>query len=114
MSTEFEKKDFNTQLGQKAHVERYDRDATQENTKLREIGRDIHFAKGTPGEEAAEYLGSAAVHIYRTPHLGTMFFVSQDCLGGTPEDIAGAALSDFRKTIMRNYGRKAGLLRSGF
>jgi hypothetical protein len=63
--------------------------------------------------EALEFLGSCAVHIYKSPMLGQLYFASQHPLGDCREDIAAQAISALRSDVMVAYGRKRQVKRSG-
>lgn len=75
------------------------------NDVLRQLGARIGASRPQP--EYVEYLGSAAVHIYKTKALDAIFFVSQtETLAGTNEALAGESLKVLRQEMMKHYGRE--------
>lgn len=105
---------FERDIGQKALVEREaipdtDERALLANRTLNEMGENL-----SP-HSALEYLGSCAVHIYKSPQLDQLFFVEQtQPLRDTHEMIASKALSTLRGSAREYYGKKRQLKRSGF
>lgn len=110
--SKFKEQIFNTDISQKATIHREDVQSevnTQANALIRELGEEIKPVKGI------DYLGSAVVHIYKSPKLDQLFFQSQVVtLGNTPEVIASKAITDLRGSCMEYYGRKRPVKRSGF
>lgn len=110
--SDFIKKKFKTDIGQHAKVERFEKmdvDSTRWNSELRRIGEGLKWY------EDLRYEGSAAVHIYTSPALGQMFFISQaSSLGQTSEPAAAAALSDLGNVCKNWFGNRTQRLRSGF
>lgn len=110
--TENQKKTFDTQLGQGVSVERHDTQNSETKKaaeRLKEIGELLRFT------EYVDYKGSFACHIYESPALGQIFYVTQvGTLRGTNELTAAAAVSQLRKDVMTHYGRQPGEKRSGF
>lgn len=104
---------FERDMGQKAKVERELVGGTgpaRANASLLQLGAAVN-----PKPETLEYLGSGAVHIYKSPILDQLFFISQtETLGTTPEIVADKALTDLRASFMERYGRTPGRKRSGF
>lgn len=104
---------FNTDLGQKASVERHEvrgKEIEMANHRVMEIGRSLN-----PMPDHLKYLGSMAVHIYQSEMLGQLFFMSQcQTLGDTPELLASTALTDLKGTAQQFYGRTRQTKRSGF
>ncbi len=104
-----------------AKIERHESKGEEQaraNSALREIGTYIQTESSeAPILKNATYLGSAAVHVYQSAIMGTMFFISQvdPMTTGVPEWTADKALIDLRKHMMTGYGRKMGApKRSGF
>lgn len=109
---EFEKKNFERQLGQASTVERHTLGGdltTQCNEVLKDLGLELK------PNEAAEYLGSFAVHAYQTPVLRQMFFLSQTLPqpGCTPL-LASKAIADLGNRTKESLGIVAPQKRSGF
>jgi hypothetical protein len=106
---------FRDEIGQKATVSREElgpEAAENPNRKLCELGIGLN-----PKPETLEYKGSAAVHIYQSPILKQLFFVSQTQpldLYRCPEMLATKAFDDLLGTLKEMYGRKRPKLRSGF
>lgn len=113
LTDNFLTKKFNTDIGQKATVQRQDfanELSTKANAALRGIGESVNPVAGS-----LTYMGSAAVHIYQSEMLGQIFFMSQaQTLGQTDEALASKALNDLRGAMQEHYGRKRQILRSGF
>lgn len=80
---------------------------------LRSIGKAMQSVDA--GAKACQYVGSMAVHIYKSEVLGEVVFFSQvSTLGQCPEQIASDAISDLSKQGMIHFGRQAPKKRSGF
>lgn len=109
----YKKQSFKTDIEVNAKVERHKGSsnlAAQGNRALRSIGSNLNPIPGT-----VEYIGSAAVHIYKSPMLEQMFFVAQtDTLSECPEHIASKGITDLRGAAMEHYGRRRATKRSGF
>ena len=110
-------KTFQTDMRQKASVERHNKQGTEieeANFMLRTIGRacketDIVLSKETT------YLGSAAIHYYVTPNLQQPFFVTQTAtIQGVPEPLVQQGITELRNELLQRYGHKAQRKRSGF
>lgn len=112
MANKFEEQTFKAQLGQQATVQRTsEKGRANENSKLFELGRDLHPLPNTE----TEHVGSAAMHVYYHKRLKQFFVVSQvapmkDC----QEQLAMAAVKDFIGSIIEHYGHRRPKLRSGF
>ena len=106
---------FRSDLGHKATVERWDKSGEASlnmNFELQKIGMKL---KADNLElKDAEYLGSAAIHYYKTPLLDHPFFVSQAPLGRVPEVLASHGVMDLAGACQEFYGRKRKTKRSGF
>lgn len=104
--------EFNTQIGTKAIVERHSigGELTEKTTReLQAIGAALKPEKGL------DYLGSIAVHIYKSEALELLAFAEQTAaLGGTPEVVAIRAIETLAGRTQEYYGRKAQERRSGF
>ena len=76
------------------------------NKILRELGEEIGLSD--PALSKAKYLGSAAVHIYKTENLGIHMFSIQvsGTIGKTPELLASAAFTELQNNMMSHYGRQ--------
>lgn len=121
---QWEKQNFDTDLGQKAHVTRESLPDSEMIDSCNECLRDMGESLGRqdPAIKHMTYLGSAAVHVFasevlvgRDGALPQLAFYSQtDTLGKTNELIAGAAGQDLLKSIAKRYGRKPPTKRSGF
>lgn len=112
MSSDFQKKNFDTEIGQKVRVERDEVKtelAERSNAQLRDIGSALN-----PYPQALNYKGSLAVHIFESPMLGQIMFVGQTLLRDVPEETASAAISDLRGSAQIHYGRTRQVKRSGF
>jgi len=110
---DFMVKKFNTDIGQKATVQRHSLQnelSAVSNAKLKDIGGDLN-----PLAESLTYMGSAAVHIYQSEILGQIFILSQtQTLDRADENLASKAISDLRESMKEHYGRNRQTLRSGF
>lgn len=106
---------FRDSIGQKATVTREqmgDEQAANPNRALAGLGLSLN-----PKAETLEYKGSAAVHIYQSPVLKQLFFISQTqplALYRCPEMLASRAFDDLLREMKTMYGHKVGKLRSGF
>jgi len=102
-----------TEFGQRATVTREELSSelnTRANQTIRSVGEALN-----PSPNGLQYLGSAAVHVYQSPVLGQVMFVSQTgCIGHTPEALASKAVHDLKGSLMEQYGKKRRVLRSGF
>mgnify|MGYP001456754919 CR=1 FL=1 len=106
-------KKFNTDIGQKATVERHETAselATRANRTLRHLGETLN-----PIGEHLKYMGSASIHVYQSEMLGQLFFLSQtDTMQDCPEPLASRAFDSLRSDLMAFYGRNRQTKRSGF
>ena len=75
---------------------------------LRRIGERLNSHPA-----ALEYLGTAAVHIYRSPMLGHVEFLTQTPLGFASETTADEAIKALKSDAMVAYDRKRRTRRSG-
>lgn len=106
---------FETDLGQKAHVERtegeeaIDEDWARANDIVRAIGQGQN-----PQPDNLKYHGSLVVHLYTPHNIGGMFFQTQVLCGDCPEWLADKGLTALRKDAMVAYGRKRPVKRSGW
>lgn len=102
-----------TEIGQKVAVERHEIQnglASSLNERLRDIGE-----AGNPIAKTLEYKGSMACHIYESPVLGQVFFITQtQTMQDVSEITAGNALANLRGDMMAHYGRNRQKKRSGF
>jgi hypothetical protein len=113
----FEEQSFDTAIGQKSTIKRKqlgegerEREVTASmNNLLKNIGQELNF-----NADNLECMGSMAIHIYASKALKQVFYVSQLCLGETPEIVASKAFEDLRGTVMKSYGRNRPKRRSGF
>lgn len=117
ITNSYQTKKFIDELGNQARIEREtienDQLATALKEVLEDIGRDIQNV-GREIPKGMEYVGSAAVHIYRAPVTGMIAYYNQLALGNCPEALAGPAVSDLRNAMLINYGHKPQRKRSGF
>ena len=112
MTDAFKKQSLETDFGQKVAVVRNKvsgEDAAEAVKLLLRAGNSLN-----PVPRTLEYMGSMAVHIYKSPALEQVFFISQTPLGHTSEDLASKALTDLRGSAMEAYKRKRQVKRSGF
>lgn len=106
---------FDTDLGQKAHVERQDdvhlmdEDWKRANQIVRAIGEGQN-----PKPDDMIYHGSLVVHIYTPKTIEGMMFQTQVLCGSCPEWLADKGLTALRKDAMAAYGRKRPVKRSGW
>lgn len=105
-------KKFLSELKHSGKVDRFEKmdvDSTHWNGELRKIG------EGMKWYDDLSYLGSTAVHIYTSPALGQVFYISQAAtLGQTPEGAAAGAIMDLGNVCKQYYGRRPQRVRSGF
>lgn len=105
-------KKFDAQLKHSANVKREgfsDERGTLAANKLVEV------AKILSPRDQIEYIGSAAVHIYKSDVAGEIYFAAQTgTLANCPEAIAQAAFKDLAGSAMEHFGRKRPVTRSGF
>jgi hypothetical protein len=101
-----------TDFGQRVAVERTFADQEKVKAAVEELHLAGQILNPMPG--TVEYLGAAAVHIYKSPMLDQLFFVSQTPLGALSEPIAAKAIESLRSDCMVAYGRKRSVRRSGF
>lgn len=106
-------KTFKRDIGQKAQVQRQEftgEAVSKANRMLNELGNVLN-----PVDETLNHVGSAAVHIYQSPVLEQIFFVTQTHGMQRVEEVtASAAFDDLRTALMKTYKRKPGRKRSGF
>lgn len=76
------------------------------NELLKEIGEGILSVQ--PWREHGKYLGSAAVHIYKTDRLDSIFYICQvdGVLGTATEGMASSAFTALQNKLMSYFGRK--------
>lgn len=118
--SEHEHKKHIDELYGKAKIDRHESKGSavaRANRALEELA--IFIQKESPEAnilKTCDYVGSAAVHCYRSKVLQQTFFISQTdpMTSKAHEAVAGAAISDLRKQLMLGYGRKATKKRSGF
>jgi len=107
---------YKDQMGQKTTVKRHNvggEGGKYHNNNLKHIGLEIK--EGEPTLREAEYLGSIAVHYYRTPITKVTVFVSQTgSLDKTPEIIVQDGITDLRNACLEAFNHRAQLKRSGF
>lgn len=107
-------KKFRSQIGIDATVQRETLGGdvgSHGNQKLNEIGEEMN-----PLPASLTYVGSAAMHIYKSEILNQIYFVDQagPTLKDCPEYLAQLAAKSLIGTIMESFGRKRPKLRSGF
>ena len=112
------KKIYKDEMGQKATVHREDTKGPTPalgNKKLREIGELFRPMIGNDNQDY-EYVGSAAVHVYRWGEVfKTIDYATQTVtITEAPEHIASSALDALRKDLQATYGRNPQTLRSGW
>ena len=112
---EHTKNNFRTDIGQNAEVDRVSTTNTEVlkcNKGLRVLGEQLK--KSQPPLREAEYLGSIAVHYYKTPMLSQTFFISQTAtLGKTPEILVQEGITELRNSCLSYFGHNPQLRRSG-
>lgn len=109
-----EKQALETEFGQRVSVDRKTESSERSQRAaqlLLEAGTLLDPLPSQP--EALEFLGSCAVHIYKSPMLGQLFFASQHPLGDCREDIAAKAIAALKSDVQVAYGRKRQVKRSG-
>lgn len=112
------KQAYKTEMGQKAQIHREDINGTgpaQANDALKRIGQALEELVG-PENVKAEYVGSAAIHVYRYGETIKMleFAAQTRPIIDLPEHVASSALDALRKDLQAAYGRDVQKLRSGF
>lgn len=113
-------KTFRTDVGVRAtvqHLEMKADDANPINRRLMELGVAAQHSEQAPALKDMTYLGSAAVHVYKSEVLGQLFFISQTdplIVMRCPEMVASAAFNHLLATMKKTYGHKRPRLRSGF
>lgn len=108
-------KKYRDEIGHKAVVQResLENDRTDALKEvLKDIGKDAITVGMIP--KGMEYVGSAAVHIYRAPSLGHVAYFNQIALATCPEALAGPAVSDLRGSMLQFYNHNRQKKRSGF
>lgn len=109
--SDHKKQNFKTEMGQKAThstEEIHSELAAQANRIIKELGEELK------PNDALEYKGSAAIHIYQSPRLGHLFFISQvQPLGSTPEWTASEGFTSLKNEMMKFYKRAPQTRRSG-
>ena len=106
---------FRTELGTKATVRHEEMKVEEGNPINRELA-DLGL-KANPKPDVLSYMGSAAVHIYQSPQLGQLFFISQTqplAWYRCPEVLAVAAFNHILASMKSMYGHRRTKLRSGF
>ena len=107
---------YKTDVGTKAHVERTavnGKEAENINWELQKVGQRLKEQDNAL--KVAEYLGSAAVHYYRTPALRQIFFMSQPgAIGQVPEMIVQDGITAMRSDLTNAFRGKRQKKRSGF
>ena len=107
---------YKTDVGQKAQVERTvssGEGAETLNWELQKIGQKLKARE--PGLKDAEYLGSAAVHYFKTPQIGQVFFISQPgAIGKVPELIVQDGITAMRSDLTNAFRGIRQKKRSGF
>lgn len=105
------KQNFKTEMGQKATHTTEELSGplyAQANRIIKELGQELK------PNDVLEHIGSAAIHIYQSPKLGHLFFISQvQPLGNTPEPSASEAMTKLKNEMMKYYGRNPQVRRSG-
>lgn len=114
MKREWDNEAFRSDLGHKAQIERHDEiDKTNANMELQKIGHNIKAS--TEALREHEYLGSIAVHYYKTPMLGQPAYVSQPgAIGKVPEHLVQHGITDLRNCMLEMFGQSTQRKRSGF
>jgi hypothetical protein len=79
---------------------------------LQDIGKNMTEVGAVP--RGMEYVGSAAVHIFKSPVLGQVAYVNQLALSSCPEALAGPAMTDLRGSAIEYYGHGRQKKKSGF
>jgi len=107
---------YKTEMGQKTTVKRHNvggEGANYHNNNLKRIGLEIQ--EGEQSLKEFEYLGSAAIHYYRTNITKATAFVSQTgSMKNVPEIIAQDGVTDLRNSMLELYGHNRQKKRSGF
>ena len=106
----FEQKKIDDQYFIEAQVERHKKqsgEAERANRALGDIARFIQADCDVTGLKDLEYLGSAALHIFRAPSLDMIMQVCQvSSLGPVHEDTASKALEQLKAEMKEFYGRR--------
>lgn len=107
---------FQTELGQKALVQRTTVDADERQDQLREVLSDIAKDLSATGvaPKGMEYLGSFSVHVYHSKVLRTAAFAVLNNGARVPFDLADAAMRELTGSVVEYHGRRRQKLRSGF
>ncbi len=111
----FSRTNFKTDIGQKADVQRH-RDSSEEVKKCNEGLRGIgeHLKETQDSLREVEYLGSIAVHYYKSPVLGHPFFITQtSTLDKTPEALVQEGITELRNECLIKHGHSPQYRRSG-
>lgn len=111
-SEKFDKQSVETEFGQKVTVDREENVVTEESQRAAKMLLD---AAGTlnPRKDVLEHLGSAAVHVYRSPMLGQLFIMSQLPLGKMSAELGSEAIKALKNDMLAAYGMKRKVRRSG-
>lgn len=109
---------FQDEMGQKVDVSRSEVNDTGAvalaHQTLRDIGEHIKAESSDSVLKNLTYVGSAAVHIYQSEILGSIFYVTQtSTLGKAHELTCSQAITQLKHDCMTKYGRKAPTKRSG-
>ena len=118
MIDDHKKQSFKTDMGQNAIFERDDikgSGSEMANARLRQIGKGMEQMVSPPNRPV-EYVGSAAVHIYRSGDVFKVldFAAQVATLNEVPEHVASTALDALRKNMQKHYRGDHQKLRSGF
>lgn len=111
---EFDEKKLKTDFGINAKVERREVSNKEALAKANGDLKKIGDLLNPINPEVLEYFGSCAVHIYKSPVLNQVYFVSQiSGLKDVPEVIASEAIGELKGSAMAHYGRRKPKRRSG-
>lgn len=107
---------YNTEMGQKAIVQREVIEHSELKDQLRlvlqDIGMDIQkLSDKIP--KGMNYVGSMAVHVYKAPTLGMIACYSQLNISNCSEQDVSNMLRDLRGSAIESFGHKRQKLRSG-
>jgi hypothetical protein len=110
----FDKKQIDSEVYTKAQIHREELSDKELkmvcNEVLKGLGADL-----SPNKEAMQYLGSAAIHVYKPKTLDGLMFISQTgTMHSVPENIASKGIEALKNDMMVEYGRRRRLKRSGF
>ena len=114
MTNEALKDKFQTEMGQKAVVERSEIENErmhQLREVLADIGRDVAASGEIP--KGMEYVGSLSVHVYKSEILRTAAFMQLSNLGTLDYHLADAALRELTGQVYMKFGKEKGKRRSG-